>query len=205
MLARILGPQKLLLGLTGAAALLTVGLVGAAGSSSAAPAAAGGAALAADATSYDPVPSAIRVPPGNRLVARLDAQGVQVYQCTAGAWGFLEPVAALSDRSPADATIHFRGPSWESIRDGSLVEATTIASSPVVGSIPQLLPTPPAASYRRPHAPTGRPGGFRTPPSTASTSRPDCTLTWRAGKPQDGKPAMPAVAAPMNVRLHPTN
>jgi hypothetical protein len=139
MLARILGPQKLLLGLTGAAALLTVGLVGAAGSSSAAPAAAGGAALAADATSYDPVPSAIRVPPGNRLVARLDAQGVQVYQCTAGAWGFLEPVAALSDRSPADATIHFRGPSWESIRDGSLVEATTIASSPVVGSIPQLL------------------------------------------------------------------
>jgi hypothetical protein len=139
MLARILGRQKFLLGLTGAAALLTVGLVGAAGSSSAAPAAAGGAALAADATRYDSVPSAIRVPPGNRLVARLDAQGVQVYQCTAGAWGFLEPVAELSDRSPADATIHFRGPSWESIRDGSLVEATTIASSPVVGSIPQLL------------------------------------------------------------------
>jgi hypothetical protein len=35
--------------------------------------------------------------------------------------------------------IHFRGPSWESIRDGSLVEARTVASSPVEGAIPQLL------------------------------------------------------------------
>jgi hypothetical protein len=136
VLAQILGRQKFLLGLTGAA-LLTVGLVGAAGSSSAAPAAAGGAAHAADRTSYDSVPPEIRVPPGNRLVARLYAQGVQVYQCTAGAWAFLEPVAQLRDRSPA--AIHFRGPSWESTRDGSLVEATTVASSPVVGSIPQVL------------------------------------------------------------------
>jgi len=137
VLAQILGRQKFLLGLTGAA-LLTIGLVGAAGSSSAAPAAAGRAALAADGTSYSPVPPEIRVPPGNRLVARLYAQGVQVYQCTAGAWAFLEPVAQLRDRSPA--AIHFRGPSWESTRDGSLVEATTVvASSPVVGSIPQLL------------------------------------------------------------------
>ena len=136
MLARILGRQKFLLGLTGAA-LLTAGLVGTAGSSSAAPAAAAAAALATDGTSYSPVPPEIRVPSGNRLVARLYGQGVQVYQCTAGAWAFLEPVAQLRDRSPA--AIHFRGPSWESTRDGSLVEATTVASSPVVGSIAQLL------------------------------------------------------------------
>ncbi len=136
MFARILDRQRVLLGLA-VAALITAGLVGVAGSSSAAPAAAGGAALAADGTSYSPVPPEIRVPPGNRLVARLDGQGVQVYQCTAGAWAFLEPVAQLSDRSPA--AIHFRGPSWESIRDGSLVEAATVASSPVAGSIPQLL------------------------------------------------------------------
>ena len=136
MLARILGRQKFLLGLTGAA-LLTAGLVGTAGSSSAAPAAAAAAALATDGTSYSPVPPEIRVPSGNRLVARLYGQGVQGYQCTAGAWAFLEPVAQLRDRSPA--AIHFRGPSWESTRDGSLVEATTVASSPVVGSIPQLL------------------------------------------------------------------
>ena len=43
----------------------------------------------------------------------------------------------LSDRAPA--AIHFRGPSWESTRDGSLVEGKAVASSPVPGSIPQLL------------------------------------------------------------------
>jgi len=77
------------------------------------------------------------VPPGNRLIAAMDGVGVQVYQCTDGAWTFLEPVARLSDPSPD--VIHFRGPSWESIRDGSLVEAATVASSPVPGAIPQLL------------------------------------------------------------------
>jgi len=132
MLARILGRQKLLFGLA-TAALATGGLVAAAGSSSAAPA---GAAYTADSSTDDSVPAAIRVPPGNRLIAALDAQGVQVYQCTAGAWTFLEPIAALGDPT---SVIHFRGPSWESIRDGSLVEAATVASSPVPGAIPQLL------------------------------------------------------------------
>ena len=84
------------------------------------------------------VPPQVQVPPGNRLVARMDAAGVQVYQCTDGAWSFLEPAARLvQDYSPA--AIHFRGPSWESLRDGSLVEATVVASSPVAGSIPLLL------------------------------------------------------------------
>jgi hypothetical protein len=137
MLARIRGRQRLLPRVAGAA-LLSAGLVGAAP-------VAGGATLAAKsepvhgsaATGDDPVPAEIRVPSGNRLVAQLDAQGVQVYECTAGTWVFLEPVAQLHDLSPA--AIHFRGPSWQSTRDGSLVEAATVASSPVVGSIPQLL------------------------------------------------------------------
>jgi hypothetical protein len=132
MHVRIPGRRKLLLGL-GTAALVGAALVGTAGSGSAAPA----AALAADSTGSDSVPEAIRVPPGNRLIAQFPAQGVQVYQCTGGAWTFLEPIAALGDPSPA--VIHFRGPSWESIRDGSLVEAATVASSPVAGAIPQLL------------------------------------------------------------------
>ena len=127
---RIPGRRKFLLGL-GSAALIGAALVGTAASGSAA------AAPAADSTSDDPVPVAIQVPPGNRLIAAMDAQGVQVYQCTGGAWTFLEPVAQLGDPSPA--VIHFRGPSWESIRDGSLVEAKTVASSPVDGAIPQLL------------------------------------------------------------------
>ena len=35
--------------------------------------------------------------------------------------------------------IHFRGPSWESTNDGSLVEGEVEARSDVPGSIPQLL------------------------------------------------------------------
>jgi hypothetical protein len=136
MLAPTLGRRKLLLGLS-TAALLAAGLVGAAGPSSAASAVAAGSARTADSTTDDSVPKAIRVPPGNRLIASMDSQGVQVYQCTAGAWTFVEPVAQLRDPSPA--AVHFRGPSWESIRDGSLVEAAAVASSPVVGAIPEVL------------------------------------------------------------------
>jgi len=122
---------KLLLGLA-VAALLTLGLVGAAEASSAAPRAAG-----ADWSSTDPVPPEIQVPPGNQLAAQLNAWGVQIYQCTAGAWAFLEPAAHLADWG--QTAIHFRGPSWESTQDGSLVEARVVASSPVAGSIPQLM------------------------------------------------------------------
>jgi hypothetical protein len=34
---------------------------------------------------------------------------------------------------------HFVGPSWQSVRDGSLVTAAKIKESPVTGSIPELL------------------------------------------------------------------
>ncbi len=127
--------QKALLG-SAVAALLTVGAVGAVGSSSAAAAPADAAPVPAG-TTYDAIPPEIQVPPGNTLAARFSARGVQVYQCTTGAWAFLEPAAVLGDWSPA--AIHFRGPSWESTRDGSLVVGKVVASSPVAGSIPQLL------------------------------------------------------------------
>ncbi|GAB7040104.1 MULTISPECIES: DUF3455 domain-containing protein [Catenuloplanes] len=87
------------------------------------------------------VPQAIAVPAGNRLVGTMQARGQQVYTCTAGAWVFTEPVATLTGRvnnRPVTA-IHFKGPSWESIDDGSLVTATSQATSPVTGSIAQLL------------------------------------------------------------------
>ena len=136
MLTRPLGRQKFVLSLA-MAAPLAAGMLGAAGFTTAAPAAGPAAALTAVSTADDLSPPGVRVPPGNRLVARLDAQGVQVYRCSAGAWAVLEPVAQLRDQAPA--AIHFRGPSWESTRDGSLVEAATVASSPVAGSIPELL------------------------------------------------------------------
>ena len=136
MLTRTLSRRNLVLGLV-MAAPLTAGLLADAGFTTAATAAPAASALTAQQTVDDSPPRAVRVPPGNRLVARLDGQGVQVYQCNAGAWAFLEPVAQLSDGT--STAIHFRGPSWESPRDGSLIEAATVASSPVAGAIPELL------------------------------------------------------------------
>jgi Protein of unknown function (DUF3455) len=92
----------------------------------------------------DAVPPGLRPPTGNTLSAKFVGAGVQVYQCsTAGAWVFLEPAANLVSRargaSGIQRAIHYKGPTWESTTDGSLVQGTTIASSPVAGSIPQLL------------------------------------------------------------------
>jgi hypothetical protein len=92
-----------------------------------------------------PIPAALVPPAGNVLSSVFHAEGVQVYQCTAGAWTFVEPAATLTGRSVARggpkrlSAVHFRGPSWESTNDGTLVEARAVANSPVTGSIPELL------------------------------------------------------------------
>ena len=90
-----------------------------------------------------PVPPGLQPPAGNVLTAQFVASGVQVYQCTAGAWVFLEPAANLvgyaTGTSGLQTAIHYKGPTWESTTDGSLVQGMAIASSPVPGSIPQLL------------------------------------------------------------------
>jgi hypothetical protein len=90
-----------------------------------------------------PVPANLAPPAGNVQFANFGASGVQVYTCTAGAWTFTEPAAILAGSAKGfpgpQAATHFRGPSWQSTRDGSLVEAKAVASSPVAGSIPQLL------------------------------------------------------------------
>lgn len=90
-----------------------------------------------------PVPANLVPPAGNVVKGSFAASGVQVYTCAAGAWTFTEPAAILTgvvkgSTAPQAAT-HFRGPSWQSTRDGTLVEAKAVASSPVSGSIPQLL------------------------------------------------------------------
>lgn len=88
-----------------------------------------------------PAPPELAPPPGNVLSSVYRARGVQVYQCTAGAWVFVEPAASLTGvaRGGLRTAVHFRGPSWESTGDGSLVEAKAVANVPVAGSIPQLL------------------------------------------------------------------
>jgi hypothetical protein len=62
----------------------------------------GGAASPAGAVDVAPapagsghVPDAIKVPDGNKRIAVMPARGVQTYQCTAGAWTFLQPDAIL--------------------------------------------------------------------------------------------------------------
>ena len=90
------------------------------------------------------VPIAVAVPDGQELSADFFGDGVQVYQCTAGAWVFVEPAATLTGRTTQgrrtyQTAVHFRGPSWESTQDGSLVTAKAIGTSPVTGSIAQLL------------------------------------------------------------------
>jgi len=89
------------------------------------------------------VPVVLEPPAGNAVTSVFAAAGVQVYQCTAGAWAFVEPVATLTSRPRGPlgphTAVHFRGPTWQSAVDGSLVVAAAAASSPVAGSIPELL------------------------------------------------------------------
>ncbi|MDQ7904490.1 DUF3455 domain-containing protein [Phytohabitans sp. ZYX-F-186] len=115
----------------GCAALLATALIAGSGGSAAA------------VPPLEPAPPALAPPAGHTLSAVFAARGVQVYQCTSGAWVFVEPAATLEGASwrtrGRQEAIHFRGPSWESTVDGSLVEARAIANSPVPGSIPELL------------------------------------------------------------------
>jgi hypothetical protein len=130
-------------GLAAAAALVVVMIVSVASSAYGEDGAASGAVD--DTGTQHAAPPALAPPAGHVLSSVFGAQGVQVYQCMAGAWTFLEPAASLTGRvkgphrAERHTAIHFRGPSWESTNDGSLVEAKVVASSPVAGSIPQLL------------------------------------------------------------------
>jgi hypothetical protein len=93
------------------------------------------------------VPDTLKPPAGNVLSAVFKASGVQIYGCTNGAWTLIEPAAYLTGvtLSPVKrvTALHFRGPSWESDQDGSLVEGTAPVSAPSAtpNSIPQLLVT----------------------------------------------------------------
>jgi hypothetical protein len=84
------------------------------------------------------VPDAIKVPDGNKRIAVMPARGVQTYQCTAGAWTFLQPDAILRYHGRPQV-LHTKGPVWTSVVDGSSVTAAAQASSPVPNAIPQLL------------------------------------------------------------------
>jgi len=93
------------------------------------------------------VPPTLVPPVGNTLTSVFKAKGVQIYGCTDTKWTLIEPAATLAGTTlnpvRVASALHFRGPSWESPDDGSLVEGTGPVSAPSTtpNSIPQLLIT----------------------------------------------------------------
>ena len=74
----------------------------------------------------DQVPPALRVPEDHRLVLRALGKGVQIYDCVNGAWSFREPAAAIL-RGDRTIALHYAGPTWQSVKDGSKVVGTVAA------------------------------------------------------------------------------
>jgi len=84
------------------------------------------------------IPAELAVPSGNTLVASLDAAGVQVYECTKGAWTLKGPEASLVENG-RQVGRHYAGPTWE-LDDGSKVKGTKVAGANVdARSVPWLL------------------------------------------------------------------
>ena len=69
------------------------------------------------------LPPELQVPDGHRLVLSALGRGVQIYDCPAGAWVFREPAAAIL-RGKRTVALHYAGPTWQSVKDGSKVVAT---------------------------------------------------------------------------------
>jgi|Tabmets5t2r1_1033131.scaffolds.fasta_scaffold70172_1 Protein of unknown function (DUF3455) len=71
----------------------------------------------------DRIPDELQVPEGHRLVLSALGRGVQIYDCNAtGAWALREPAAAIV-RGEKTVALHYAGPTWQSIKDGSKVVA----------------------------------------------------------------------------------
>lgn len=89
------------------------------------------------------VPPELRVPEGYELTLKTTGVGVQVYDCNAsGAWTFREPRAGIFKQNGKLVATHFRGPTWQSVKDYSsvvgTVKAQTAAPNPQQ-DIPWLL------------------------------------------------------------------
>ncbi|MEV4706573.1 DUF3455 domain-containing protein [Actinoplanes sp. NPDC049316] len=84
-------------------------------------------------------PSPIDPPAGlHKLGSYRVVSGTQTYTCTGGVF----PAASVPEArlaGPRGWIHHFKGPSWQSEKDGSLVTATKVADLPRTGTIPELL------------------------------------------------------------------
>ncbi len=88
------------------------------------------------------LPAAISAPGGTKVLERISARGVQVYECRAdtAAWQFVAPQAALFDAGGAQIGTHDAGPHWQAA-DGSRVRGAVDAKADAAqpGAIPWLL------------------------------------------------------------------
>lgn len=91
------------------------------------------------------VPSTVVVPAGNVLSSVGHAQGFQIYTCQVLAigygWLLQQPQAVLTQNGQKPFALHYGGPSWTAMNDGSTVVATKVDSAPAPGggTIPWLL------------------------------------------------------------------
>jgi hypothetical protein len=94
----------------------------------------------ARAVSIPAIPAAIKPPAGSRPIgAFIVLTGTQNYTCAdTGVF----PTASTPEAQlggTGGLIHHFAGPSWQSVRDGSLVTAAKVAASDHAGTIPELL------------------------------------------------------------------
>ncbi len=99
-----------------------------------------GGLLAAGAPTAADIPAQIAAP-GKVEIARLHAEGVQIYECVAGpaglAWRFREPLATLLQDGKTVGR-HFAGPSWELSGDVVVGRVEAQSPGPTAGDIAQL-------------------------------------------------------------------
>lgn len=100
--------------------------------------------LAGCAVSGPQVPDKLKPPAGQEVSLVAYAQGVQIYECQAGAanpaqfaWTFKAPEATLADRAGRTIGKHYAGPTWE-LSDGSRIVGQVQQSDP--GTDPNAIP-----------------------------------------------------------------
>lgn len=80
--------------------------------------------------------------PNAAIVAIYHAEGIQLYECSAGSdgklmWSFREPVATLVSHQNLTVGRHYAGPYWE-LSDGSTISGRPIGRAP--GKTPDDIP-----------------------------------------------------------------
>lgn len=85
----------------------------------------------------------LQPPAGTILVARMFAEGVQVYRWNGASWAFVAPSATLYADAAMTGVLgtHFAGPTWQSVSGGTVVGAASKRCTPDASAIPWLLLT----------------------------------------------------------------